>query len=250
MTTVIRYSDHDTKQDGGLKARYNGQEKEYSNLRMMYDNKRHQTHAHRIMRGRDNKPREARYGGSRYNTGPYDRKGELAWREKPWSLAYARKTNDAVQRYEPQRTSDEERSGGEQKKRLASCIVSPALRTTLMEENVTIRNISMARSLTYSPHATENALENEQIIGDLNGMELLESNDEEAMDYDVQEDDLLGEELMELEGHEKPADVAKYAEDTDLDKRAKKARGGNIAPQISEGKEYCFFELCIGAPMS
>lgn len=96
MATVIRYSDHDTKQDGGLKARYNGQEKEYSNLRMMYDNKRHQTHADRIMRGRDNKPREARYGGSRYNTGPYDRKGELAWREKPWSLAYARKTNDAV----------------------------------------------------------------------------------------------------------------------------------------------------------
>lgn len=139
-----------------------------------------------------------------------------------------RKKSDDKERYEPQRTSDEERSGGEQKKRLASCIVSPALRTTLMEENVTIRNISMARSLTYSPHATENALENEQIIGDLNGMELLESNDEEAMDYDVQEDDLLGEELMELEGHEKPADVAKYAEDTDLDKRAKKARGGNI----------------------
>lgn len=77
-----------------------------------------------------------------------------------------------------------------------------------MDENVTIRNKSLARSLTYSPQPSENALENEQIIGALNGMELIESIEDEAMECDVQEDDLLGEELMDLERQDQSIVVA------------------------------------------
>lgn len=75
---VSRYND-------GSRARYYEQEKETSNMRMTV-NKRQQTHSDRIMRVRDNKPREFRYGGSRHSFGPYDRKeSELGVRSKnPW----------------------------------------------------------------------------------------------------------------------------------------------------------------------
>lgn len=62
--------------------------------------------------------------------------------------------------------------------------MSPLLHPTLMDENVTVRKKSLARSLTYSPQR-EDVLENEQIIGALDGMEILDSKDAEAMECDA-----------------------------------------------------------------
>ncbi|KAF3610587.1 hypothetical protein DY000_02047400 [Brassica cretica] len=171
---VARYPDAPVHKVG-FKARYHEQEKEISNSRMIYGNKRHQTHSGRIMRSRDNKPRY----GSRYGSGPYDRKGELTWREKSTtglgvkirssvhvrstsgvvrdvvSYEQASQSGDNLDRYQSQRSGDEE-----------------------------IRNKSLARSLTYSPQR-EDVLENEQIIGAFDGMEILDSKDAEAMECDA-----------------------------------------------------------------
>lgn len=100
--------------------------------------------------------------------------GEVVSYEQPLSNGVI---ND---RYVPQRFRDEEKNVGEHhKKRIASCIVSPALRQPTLDENVTIRNKSLTWSLSYS--LPDNALENEQIIGALNGMELMEPFEDEAM---------------------------------------------------------------------
>ncbi|KAF3605545.1 hypothetical protein DY000_02049309 [Brassica cretica] len=139
----------------------------------------------------------------------------------------ASRSSDHLDRYDHDRSRDEERSGGEHKKiGLASYIVSPLLHPPLMEENVTVRNKSLALSLTYSPQAPKDELENAQIIGALNGMELLESNDDKAMECDVQGDDLLGEELMEIEGQDQSIVVAGPSDITAATKRSKTTRGG------------------------
>ncbi|KAF2545826.1 hypothetical protein F2Q70_00021239 [Brassica cretica] len=240
---VACYPDASNHNDG-FKARYHEQEKEISNSRTVNGNKRHQTHSDRIMRNRDNKPRRFRYDNTRYGSGPYDRKGDLTWREKLKTMSgettrspgHVRNTRDVVHdvffneqasrssdhldRYDHDRSRDEERSGGEHKKiGLASYIVSPLLHPPLMEENVTVRNKSLA--LSYSPQAPKDELENAQIIGALNGMELLESNDDKAMECDVQGDDLLGEELMEIEGQDQSIVVAGPSDITAATKRSK-----------------------------
>ena len=74
---------HDaSNHNDGFKARYHEQEMEISYSCTVIGNKRHQTHSDRIMRNRDNKPRGLRYDNTRYGSGPYDRKGDLTWREK------------------------------------------------------------------------------------------------------------------------------------------------------------------------
>ncbi|KAF2607556.1 hypothetical protein F2Q68_00043191 [Brassica cretica] len=167
------------------------------------------------------------YGGSRYGTGPYDRIVELTWREK--SKAAVRKSGkfavlahnvEAVSRdvvpYEKisnfkknlisdelfHRNIEEHMSDGKRSnKRLASTIVIPSRQITYIEDNVTIRNRSVARSLTFSPsnQVPADEIGNDQIIGTLNDMELLEQNDGGMMDYDVHDDDLLGDELIDME---------------------------------------------------
>ncbi|KAF3521472.1 hypothetical protein F2Q69_00046168 [Brassica cretica] len=180
-----------------------------------------------IIRGHTNTPRTIWYGGSRYGTGPYDRIVELTWREK--SKAAVRKSGkfaglahnvEAVSRdvvpYEKisnfkknlisdelfHRNIEEHMSDGKlSNKRLASTIVTPSRQITSIEDNVTIRNRSVARSLTFSPsnQVLADEIGNDQIIGTLNDMELLEQNDGGMMDYDVHDDDLLGDELIDME---------------------------------------------------
>ena len=130
------------------------------------ESKRCPSHSDRIMRGRDNKPRGLRYGGSRYGSGPYDCREDHTWCAKSMNFVgddvpcaivpyeQASCNNDILVGNDHQRTRDEERTGGErQKRRLASSIVSPSPQSSLMAENVTIRTKSLARSLTYSPQA-------------------------------------------------------------------------------------------------
>lgn len=100
------------------------------------------------------------------------------------------------------RNIEEHMSDGKRSnKRLASTIVTPSRQITSIEDNVTIRNRSVARSLTFSPsnQVPADEIGNDQIIGTLNDMELLEQNDGGMMDYDVRDDDLLGDELIDME---------------------------------------------------
>ncbi|KAH0858743.1 hypothetical protein Bca4012_043917 [Brassica carinata] len=88
-------------------------------------------------------------------------------------------------------------------KRLASTIVTPSRVTSAQGDNVTIRAKCTPRSLTFSPSSLQveaNGFENEQIIGALNDMELVDrNNDGSMMECEAQEDDLLGEDLIAME---------------------------------------------------
>lgn len=70
-------------------------------------------------------------------------------------------------------------------------------------DNVTIRGF--ARTLTFSPASLQvelNGLENDQIIGALDDMEIVEQHDGGMMECEVQDDDLLGEDLMAIKASE------------------------------------------------
>lgn len=82
------------------------------------------------------------------------------------------------------------------------------------EKNVTIRTTKLARSLTYSPtQVQDEMLGNEQIIDALDGMEFFDANGDGEMECDVQEDDLLGDDLMELEGKAQSSMLAGCSKD-------------------------------------
>ncbi|CAN7066063.1 unnamed protein product [Brassica rapa subsp. trilocularis] len=83
-------------------------------------------------------------------------------------------------------------------RRLASTIVTPSHQLTPQEDNVTIRGKNVALSLTFSPQANGGA-ENDQIIGALKDMEILDTNDAGMMECDVQNDDLLADEVREMD---------------------------------------------------
>ncbi|CAH8388504.1 unnamed protein product, partial [Eruca vesicaria subsp. sativa] len=93
----------------------------------------------------------------------------------------------------------EERRSGEERntKRLASTIVSPMVHVS-QEENVTFRDKSAARSLTF-PSKGQQEIEKDQMIGALRDMEELDTN-KDMQGQEVQDDDLFDEELLELGG--------------------------------------------------
>ncbi|CAH8320313.1 unnamed protein product [Eruca vesicaria subsp. sativa] len=74
----------------------------------------------------------------------------------------------------------------EERKKLASTIVSPALRRPAIDDNVTIRSRSAAKSLMFSPQEERIVDKHEPIIDALSDME-------------IQENDLFDDELHELE---------------------------------------------------
>ncbi|CDY13230.1 BnaC04g26050D [Brassica napus] len=153
---------------------------------------RFRSHSDRIIRRRDERHSGNRYGGSRYQRGPYDRKEELTWREKKMDMPLLKDKNTAYAqggsspkvddvpyeqlhsnqqgRVRTERSQDEmevEATGG--KMRLASTIVTPSHQLTPQEDNVTIRGKNVALSLTFSPQANGGA-GNDQIIGALKDM--------------------------------------------------------------------------------
>lgn len=168
---------------------------------------RYGSHKDRIVRGRD-KHKNKRYGDSRYGNGPYDRKYGNTWRQKPRQdktivyddvagqvsgsrdvvtsdvVPYEHSSNSKEkqrlidfnnQNSEVQKTGEERQS-----KRLASAIVTPSRLLQAAEDNATVRTKGATRSLTYSPLNKEdaNAMEDDQMIGALNDMELVDHNDE------------------------------------------------------------------------
>ncbi|CAH8390669.1 unnamed protein product [Eruca vesicaria subsp. sativa] len=153
---------------------------------------------------------------------PYDRRRDQSWREKQKdkkddSVARGKvdhRSSGAIVPYEqsrytsekvPERSTppkhddsyDQKGEGSETirhegRKKVASTIISPALRIQSMEENVTIRSKSITRSLTFSPRPAKNDAQDAQVIEALSGM------DHQAAENEVQlmdEDDLLSEEL-------------------------------------------------------
>ncbi|KAF8080166.1 hypothetical protein N665_0970s0002 [Sinapis alba] len=238
---VSRYPDF-SRYNQGYKGRYHDQEINTSQACNKSDNNRYGTHSGTIIIGRDNKPKVT-----------IRRKVEPIWCEKQKSKACvmasspvqprntsngyldvvpyeqaSTSNNILIQDDQYHQTRDEERSGGERpKKRLASTIVTPSIQLPPMEDNVTIMTTSLARSLIFSPQASADALENVQIIGAFNDMELLDSNDGGMIECDVQEDDLLGEELMDIEDKAQYSVVAGSSNVNVATKSTKSARSGS-----------------------
>ncbi|CAH8351350.1 unnamed protein product, partial [Eruca vesicaria subsp. sativa] len=162
------------------------------------------------MRGRDSlnkRYRSKNASGYRRDVKPYDRYGNKTWRKKAKDMSHVFNDIDkrsgshvlganeavialAVVPYEQTKQTGETVSesdhghqrnigdgdlGTEERKKLASTIVSPALRRPLMDENVTIRS---RKDRMVDRH--------EPVIDALSNME-------------VQEDDLFDDELQELE---------------------------------------------------
>ncbi|KAG2248251.1 hypothetical protein Bca52824_087879 [Brassica carinata] len=170
--------------------------------------------------------RSDRYGGGRARTRPYDRNEGRSWRVKPKLInttdsepngrGAVDKKNEIVP-YEqffgagPQEplnfgndlsSSEEKKEDTPGTRKLASAIFTPSRLRSI--ENVTVRSrvddIADGRLLTFSPQAKGPM--DKQIIGALSDVDLVDQQDSGLMDTDVNEDDLLGDELMEMEGDE------------------------------------------------
>ncbi|KAG2312310.1 hypothetical protein Bca52824_023867 [Brassica carinata] len=119
---------------------------------------------------------------------------------------HSKKTEDHSMIVSDSHSIDNQRSNGKTK-RLASAIVTPSRITTGQEENVTLRNKEVSCLLSFSPSSFqvhENGNDNDQIIEALNDMEIVEQYDGGMMECDVQDDDLLGEDLMTMEEVKQP----------------------------------------------
>ncbi|KAH0898910.1 hypothetical protein HID58_048478 [Brassica napus] len=146
---------------------------------------RNGSHSGRIIRRWDEKHNKNRYGSSRYGIRPYDRKAHLSWGEKSHNKA---RENDKAHQ-----------SGGPSGyKRLPCAIVTLSRQPPSQENNIKIRDKSVALSLTFSPQVPDNKVWNDQIIGALNDMEIMDPNADAMMDNDVQHDDFSGEDLMDV----------------------------------------------------
>ncbi|KAG5388507.1 hypothetical protein IGI04_030048 [Brassica rapa subsp. trilocularis] len=148
---------------------------------------------------------------SRY--APYGKQRPTVWREKERSPArevynadrsgsLAHGTHMRFTGVPSVHHSDDELVHKSSGKRIASQIVTPARHDN--DDNVTKRPRVSPRLLTFSP--TEKALPvDAQIIGALNGMEIVDpiNTEEELHDQEmlaeIQEDDMLGEDLMDME---------------------------------------------------
>ncbi|CAN7046102.1 unnamed protein product, partial [Brassica oleracea var. botrytis] len=176
------------------------------------------SHSARIMRRRDGNGRTHSYGGSRQYSKPYHRNVEQRWCAKQYNGSYN------MRREEPERGSQATiipdgsdingNSGNDQHvaqhseddgkdarhgNKLASEIVTPTSPHLLhMSDNVTVRDRGVSKSLSFSPKAGGD----DAIIGALGDMDLTVPQDEHMIDCEVNDDDILGMDLMEMEnGH-------------------------------------------------
>ncbi|KAF8100787.1 hypothetical protein N665_0217s0014 [Sinapis alba] len=216
-------SDRSMKTHGSLQAsseRFNRRE-EYQ------EGRTYLSHKDRVMRHRDVHSRK-RYGtrDAPYERRPNERRPEHLWRPKlskvskrvPDKIADESQVssrqdlshNDHVssvsERREELSCEEADVSDVPSSKRLASKIVTPLRFSTSSEDNVTIRDKGVARSLSFtSKDATVLNSEDrdEQMIEALDGMDSdnvhLNNMDSEMVDFAEHEDDLLGPELLELE---------------------------------------------------
>lgn len=219
------------------------------------DNKRWGHHSDRIIRRKDEPSRYNRYGGARAFSGPYDRRTERMWREKQSVVEIDRDKRTMVengrdnrrllgdadssnlimdkamasfvakQRHESVPYEHDSSEAGDSSpvakknetasaRKLASAIVTLSRQDHPMEDNVTIRQ--RGESLKFSLSSAEELMNNdEQIIGALDDMEVLEQQDGEMMEAEPDEDDLLGADLMEMEAS-KDKDMVQVRKNTKI----------------------------------
>ncbi|KAG2275869.1 hypothetical protein Bca52824_058424 [Brassica carinata] len=111
-------------------------------------------------------------------------------------------------------------------RRLASTIVTPSHQLPPQEENITFRGKNVALALTFSPQAASGGVENDQVIGALEDMEILDTTDAGMMDCDAQDDDLLADEVMDMEEQAKHLSVAHQSEVRVAPNNKKSSRSG------------------------
>ncbi|CAN6868604.1 unnamed protein product, partial [Brassica oleracea] len=176
-----------------------------------------------IMRRRDGNGRTHPYGGSRQHSKPYHRNVEQRLRAKQYNGSYNMRREDPASGSQatiiPDGSDINGNSGNDQHvaqhseedgkdarhgKKLASEIVTPTSRHSFhMSYNVTVRDRGVSKSLSFSPKDGGD----EAIIGALSGMDLSVPQDEHMIDCEVNDDDLLGMDLMEMENGNSSHDV-------------------------------------------
>ncbi|KAG2250906.1 hypothetical protein Bca52824_081042 [Brassica carinata] len=178
----------------------------------------------------------SRYGGVRNGKGPYDRHQGTIWREKQrvehqgpcssgapktrdqdrvetssvardavsYGHASASRTNDPLL-HETKSSERKSTREAHSTRRLASTIVTPSRIDLEMEENATKRSKGAPRSLSFTTLGDQeltNVAGDDQIIDALNGMDIEDQQDGGMVDCEVQNDDLLGMELAEMEDND------------------------------------------------
>ncbi|KAF2561447.1 hypothetical protein F2Q70_00017136 [Brassica cretica] len=218
----------------------------YDNGRRHYDledsREAYKGHADRIIRRRDEPSRRMRYGGSRVGAGPYDRHKGATWRE----IKHQPRHDKEVPRNREERASADLLDGsyGHQARRvssspgvsgkvypssshvckspdqkslgatvvtrqIASAIVTPSRGDHSLDGIVTKRLKGTPRSPafdTLTEQDPKTAREDDQVIEALNDMDITDQIDGGLMDCEMQNDDLMGLELAEMEdktGHDR-----------------------------------------------
>ncbi|KAF3513964.1 hypothetical protein F2Q69_00010079 [Brassica cretica] len=201
--------------------RHNLRDGNNSHPRSWIDNRRLGNHADRIIIHKDDYKRSNIYGGGRARTGPYDRVKEASWRAKPRITETKENEqngdglsvmNNEIVPYEhisgagpldSQSLSMRKKTDAVSTRKLASAIVTPSRLDLTMEDNVTVQGRSEGsvdgRALTFSPQSGKELFD-DQIIGALSDMDIVEQQDKGMMDVDDNDDDLLGADLLEMEG--------------------------------------------------
>ncbi|KAJ4869277.1 zf-CCHC_4 domain-containing protein [Raphanus sativus] len=216
-TSAITRAGSDSRAATDINMRGGTYENRGSHYNAREDSRRRPSHSDRIIRRHPGGNWSSRHGGSRGVAGPYDRKPEKTWRAKERSLEEdslewrqgqgrgGEKTRDIVP-YEHVPASsvtdgrcDASKENSATGRKLASAIITPSSMDHSMEENVTIRDRGEARTLTFSPTTNKEVLNpDEQVIGALDDMDIGEHLDSTMMEAEVEDDDLLGVDLMDL----------------------------------------------------
>ncbi|KAG2288872.1 hypothetical protein Bca52824_048476 [Brassica carinata] len=229
--TAHPYSEHKVRQFNDSRYGNSDRSSRGDSSHGAYSREGNSGHVDRIIRRRDDHTRSSRYGGSRVGTGPYDHyRGDgnsgVAWREKRVqprqgtegvvrqcldavpvgkdSVSYGHTSTHSNALTLPDRKSSESKISEEThgNRRLASTIVTPSRIDHEREENVTKRPKVSPRVLSFeslSDKELEMGDGEDRIIDALTDMDIADKQDDGLMDCDVQNDDLMGLELAEME---------------------------------------------------
>ncbi|KAF3551706.1 hypothetical protein DY000_02004767 [Brassica cretica] len=187
-SSSLSYSDHKSRHFND--SRYGHSERSYDpEFASSRDESR--GHADRIIRRRSDLSRSSRYGGSVTGTRDVVSYGQTSAPISNDSRIHERKSSERKSTWEAQAT-----------RRLASTIVTPSRIDHDIDENVTKCFKGSPRSLTFSTLSAKELMPvdgDDLIIDALNDMDIAEQQDGGMMDCEVQNDDLMGLELVGME---------------------------------------------------
>ncbi|KAF2567867.1 hypothetical protein F2Q68_00026729 [Brassica cretica] len=202
------------------------------------NNSKHDSHYDRIIRARDERPRSNRYGGSHFGNKPYDRFGkeELTWREKAKEKASvgSGSRDNVNHRNRGERSGKVEPTWREKAKEKVS-EGSGSMDVVPYERTPTIRPLSIIENRTYRSEGHRNGGErsgstnvpdNDQMIGALNDMDMVEPFEGVMMECDDHADDLLGEDLMDKEDKGQSSATAESSRTKANTKESKRSKTG------------------------